>query len=148
MWPRKDVLMGMLEKVESIEDLALFLFSSRRRHTRFKCDWVQTCALPIWKSELLLQGILSCDSHLGRDLRAARETAHQVRPIVVSVGLNRPLLVCRNQAAVLFHPEDLPRRPDVSPRQRLPSRVPHVAGHESLRFGSGFVLTANAFAQR
>src|SRR2546430_7516086 len=27
--------------------LALFV-SSRRRHTRFDCDWVQTCALPIW----------------------------------------------------------------------------------------------------
>src|SRR5205085_4323791 len=22
-------------------------FSSRRRHTRFDCDWIQTCALPI-----------------------------------------------------------------------------------------------------
>src|SRR5207237_6560156 len=26
---------------------SLFFFSSRRRHTRFKCDWSQTCALPI-----------------------------------------------------------------------------------------------------
>src|SRR5207237_5774591 len=25
-----------------------FCFSSRRRHTRFKCDWSQTCALPIY----------------------------------------------------------------------------------------------------
>src|SRR2546430_15233775 len=25
----------------------LFFFSSRRRHTRFDCDWIQTCALPI-----------------------------------------------------------------------------------------------------
>src|SRR5256886_10922851 len=24
-----------------------FFFSSRRRHTRFDCDWIQTCALPI-----------------------------------------------------------------------------------------------------
>src|SRR2546427_11049163 len=24
-----------------------FFFSSRRRHTRFDCDWSQTCALPI-----------------------------------------------------------------------------------------------------
>src|SRR5207302_5483162 len=24
--------------------------SSRRRHTRFSRDWVQTCALPIWTS--------------------------------------------------------------------------------------------------
>src|SRR5260370_42637556 len=27
--------------------LLLFFFSSRRRHTRFKCDWSSTCALPI-----------------------------------------------------------------------------------------------------
>src|SRR2546430_11983782 len=25
----------------------IFFFSSRRRHTRFDCDWSQTCALPI-----------------------------------------------------------------------------------------------------
>src|SRR5688572_31132737 len=25
-----------------------FFFSSRRRHTRFDCDWIQTCALPIF----------------------------------------------------------------------------------------------------
>src|SRR5689334_23555427 len=25
-----------------------FFFSSRRRHTRWNCDWVQTCALPIF----------------------------------------------------------------------------------------------------
>src|SRR3990167_6576059 len=28
-------------------DNFLFFFSSRRRHTRFDCDWSQTCALPI-----------------------------------------------------------------------------------------------------
>src|SRR5260370_27127713 len=27
--------------------ISSFFFSSRRRHTRFKCDWSQTCALPI-----------------------------------------------------------------------------------------------------
>src|SRR2546430_17261451 len=27
--------------------LCVFFFSSRRRHTRFDCDWSQTCALPI-----------------------------------------------------------------------------------------------------
>src|SRR5688572_33429773 len=35
-----------------------FFFSSRRRHTRFDCDWSQTCALPIslwpWGIRLLL----------------------------------------------------------------------------------------------
>src|SRR2546427_11842482 len=27
--------------------MCCFFFSSRRRHTRFDCDWSQTCALPI-----------------------------------------------------------------------------------------------------
>src|SRR5205085_5674154 len=34
----------------NIEDLCfclIFFFSSRRRHTRFDCDWSSTCALPI-----------------------------------------------------------------------------------------------------
>src|SRR5260370_11804659 len=30
-----------------LSSIFLFFFSSRRRHTRFKCDWSQTCALPI-----------------------------------------------------------------------------------------------------
>src|SRR2546427_9552093 len=29
--------------------LLFFFFSSRRRHTRFDCDWSQTCALPIFR---------------------------------------------------------------------------------------------------
>src|SRR6478736_962605 len=28
---------------------ALFFFSSRRRHTRFDCDWSSECALPIFR---------------------------------------------------------------------------------------------------
>src|SRR2546427_195016 len=31
----------------SLSYVVFFFFSSRRRHTRFDCDWVQTCALPI-----------------------------------------------------------------------------------------------------
>src|SRR5207302_5535556 len=27
--------------------ICIFFFSSRRRHTRFSRDWIQTCALPI-----------------------------------------------------------------------------------------------------
>src|SRR5690606_38660420 len=38
----------------------LFFFSSRRRHTRFSRDWVQTCALPI---SGLQQGLLDSVSH-------------------------------------------------------------------------------------
>src|SRR5260370_36152408 len=30
------------------EFCSFFFFSSRRRHTRFKCDWSSTCALPIY----------------------------------------------------------------------------------------------------
>src|SRR6266481_882354 len=30
-----------------IDLLFFFFFSSRRRHTRWNCDWIQTCALPI-----------------------------------------------------------------------------------------------------
>src|SRR3990167_10519926 len=33
-------------------DNFLFFFSSRRRHTRFDCDWSQTCALPIFLEAL------------------------------------------------------------------------------------------------
>src|SRR2546427_5665265 len=29
-----------------------FFFSSRRRHTRFDCDWIQTCALPIFDGHM------------------------------------------------------------------------------------------------
>src|SRR2546430_8996200 len=28
--------------------MCLFFFSSRRRHTRFDCDWSSDCALPIY----------------------------------------------------------------------------------------------------
>jgi len=31
--------------------LVFFFFSSRRRHTRYWRDWVQTCALPICEGE-------------------------------------------------------------------------------------------------
>src|SRR5689334_24718326 len=30
-----------------------FFFSSRRRHTRWNCDWSSTCALPIFGGTLL-----------------------------------------------------------------------------------------------
>ena len=30
-----------------------FFFSSRRRHTRSLCDWVQTCALPICRVDVV-----------------------------------------------------------------------------------------------
>src|SRR2546427_9711138 len=32
-----------------------FFFSSRRRHTRFDCDWIQTCALPILTTTLVYE---------------------------------------------------------------------------------------------
>src|SRR2546430_12429396 len=33
--------------------MRIFFFSSRRRHTIFDCDWIQTCALPISLRALL-----------------------------------------------------------------------------------------------
>src|SRR5688572_32399548 len=35
----------------------IFFFSSRRRHTRFDCDWSQTCALPILGHATLEQAL-------------------------------------------------------------------------------------------
>src|SRR6516165_7595645 len=35
--------------------IAVFFFSSRRRHTRFDCDWSSTCALPISPSSCPLR---------------------------------------------------------------------------------------------
>src|SRR2546430_1750808 len=35
----------VLQLYDAVEQF--FFFSSRRRHTRFDCDWIQTCALPI-----------------------------------------------------------------------------------------------------
>src|SRR5260370_20519602 len=37
----------LLRIVYSLFYSIFFFFSSRRRHTRFKCDWSSTCALPI-----------------------------------------------------------------------------------------------------
>src|SRR5688572_7837384 len=36
-----------------------FFFSSRRRHTRFDCDWIQTCALPISLTTVTFFWVLS-----------------------------------------------------------------------------------------
>src|SRR5476651_2814180 len=49
------VFLGM-----NAEQRAAFLFSSRRRHTRYWRDWSQTCALPIFP-----KGIPVCDPKLG-----------------------------------------------------------------------------------
>src|SRR2546427_6916216 len=45
-----------------------FFFSSRRRHTRFDCDWIQTCALPIYRGACLREGVDALDS-AGRGAR-------------------------------------------------------------------------------
>src|SRR5882762_439218 len=37
----------VLRNLVHVPQVARFFFSSRRRHTRFKCDWSSTCALPI-----------------------------------------------------------------------------------------------------
>src|SRR3712207_8513933 len=45
----------MIEKKREIREerparLTKVFFSSRRRHTRYWRDWIQTCALPIWSN--------------------------------------------------------------------------------------------------
>src|SRR5438067_13324997 len=40
----------------SVSTKTFFFFSSRRRHTRSKRDWIQTCALPISRRLLADQG--------------------------------------------------------------------------------------------
>src|SRR5437588_314939 len=52
--------------------IRLFFFSSRRRHTRSLCDWIQTCALPICQLGVDDRGIVN--------LRLTHEpTEHQSR---------------------------------------------------------------------
>src|SRR3712207_6884597 len=36
-----------------------FFFSSRRRHTRYWRDWIQTCALPIFGIRIVLDAVAS-----------------------------------------------------------------------------------------
>src|SRR5438034_10675526 len=47
-----------------------FFFSSRRRHTRSLCDWIQTCALPILVSWLVNM------RHRGGELDYLRSFGH------------------------------------------------------------------------
>src|SRR5688572_22895240 len=46
-----------LLRVSGIVMRLRFFFSSRRRHTRFDCDWSQTCALPISDASLVVPTI-------------------------------------------------------------------------------------------
>src|SRR5689334_24147534 len=52
MWKRNNTEIVKPRKIDSIEAswilrLLAFFFSSRRRHTRWNCDWSSECALPI-----------------------------------------------------------------------------------------------------
>src|SRR5260370_32619204 len=38
------------ERILCVRCSLCFFFSSRRRHTRFKCDWSSDCALPIYRA--------------------------------------------------------------------------------------------------
>src|SRR5207249_2905903 len=72
---------------------ALF-FSSRRRHTRSKRDWIQTCALPIYSSTLPLPWVLDTNGNgkvdewtepdkpaeAGKDVRIAGSGPYAVMP--------------------------------------------------------------------
>src|SRR5260370_35090134 len=60
----------------SIVKVVMFFFSRRRRHTRFKCDGVQTCALPIFtpRAAMAIAPYHGCDRHRSprRDPMGAR----------------------------------------------------------------------------
>src|SRR4051812_49778845 len=72
----------------------VFFFSSRRRHTRLTCDWIQTCALPISRPFSLIfsqicdnlkeNGLVTKNSRvvlekpLGRDLASAKQINAEV----------------------------------------------------------------------
>ena len=62
----------------------LFFFSSRRRHTRFTSDWIQTCALPIFEraapcdivllplhGAMVAEGYDDCETDILQRVRAA-----------------------------------------------------------------------------
>src|SRR5207248_4314174 len=42
---------GQHAAMSTRENVAIFFFSSRRRHTRSKRDWSSTCALPIFPKD-------------------------------------------------------------------------------------------------
>src|SRR2546430_14475509 len=50
-----------------------FFFSSRRRHTRFDCDWSSTCALPISVKPEHLAYVLFTSGSTGRPKGVALE---------------------------------------------------------------------------
>src|SRR5689334_23613402 len=60
MWKRNNTEIVKPRKIDSIEAswilrLLAFFFSSRRRHTRWNCDWSSECALPIWSRHASLK---------------------------------------------------------------------------------------------
>src|SRR2546427_7345611 len=70
---------------DGIRDLTVFFFfSSRRRHTRFDCDWIQTCALPIYHHARL--GVPLQDLGVADRLRAVMPQAQfavQLDPLLL-----------------------------------------------------------------
>src|SRR5438034_6699652 len=75
-----------------------FFFSSRRRHTRSLCDWVQTCALPIWAEVSLVEinealRKTVAGRYAVRQAWADLETALAGRPTAAVIATPAPLHV-------------------------------------------------------
>src|SRR2546427_2387576 len=72
----------------------MFFFSSRRRHTRFDCDWIQTCALPIFMHSAV--HVLAVES-------IVRLSPHHGSRLEQSIGMRAQHLVQGDPAALESH---------------------------------------------
>src|SRR5689334_23429381 len=96
MWKRNNTEIVKPRKIDSIEAswilrLLAFFFSSRRRHTRWNCDWSSECALPI----LLRPHVDEMDVEtvdLGEEVRQRLEPRLALAPVVVAGPVARQLL--------------------------------------------------------
>src|SRR5689334_24352524 len=85
MWKRNNTEIVKPRKIDSIEAswilrLLFFFFSSRRRHTRWNCDWSSECALPI------LAPIHRTPESLLARQRCAASSGQQPEAIAQAVG--------------------------------------------------------------
>src|SRR3546814_19380356 len=110
----------------------LFLFSSRRRHTRCALvTGVQTCALPIYRAyahvseanfATAAQALTDKLTEMGFDERSARQAIIETPPEMQLDGADAPLF--RRPAAPVHR---LPSRPDISKLSPEAQRAPRVA---------------------
>src|SRR6266481_6063496 len=98
---KKEVLTNLAQRVENVLQLltlsqaagdprrrALFFFSSRRRHTRWNCDWSSDVALPIWAIDIA-PAALALQRQVARRLETGLRLAGQLLAELASrrVGL-------------------------------------------------------------